>query len=163
MRRGDAHSFYEYKSSGGWVMYHLNVAYDPARVEVDCEISKLLDVLKEQHQLSNVYFDDLSEIALRLESGDFFCLKYECGLEKVVLFFKMELPVPLTDKELSELAELPCYSEINLNGDMLSVEDNVLVYYKFMSSKDICSGLLEVVFMALLKGYLSLNSCLDRR
>lgn len=144
-------------------MYHLNTAYDPVRAEVECEISKLLGVLKEQHQLSNIYFDDLSEVALRLESGDFFCLKYECGQEKLVLFFKIELPVPLTDKELSELAELSCYSEINLNGDMLPVEDNGLVYYKAMSSKDICGGLLEVVFMALLKGYVSLNSCIDRR
>ncbi|MFJ4454759.1 hypothetical protein ACIP1G_12845 [Pseudomonas sp. NPDC089392] len=144
-------------------MHHSNVVYNPVRVEVECEISKLLDVLKEQHQLSDVHFDDLSEVALRLGSGDFFCLKYECGRESLVLFFKIVLPVPLTDNELSELVELPCYSEINLNGDMLSVEDNVLVYYKVMSLKDVCSGLLEVVFMALLKGYISLNSSLEHR
>lgn len=145
------------------MMYNLSGVYDPVRVEVECEISKLLDVLKEQHQLSNVYFDDLSDVALRLESGDFFCLKYECDLEKLVLFFKIVLQVSLTDKELGELAELSCYSEINLSGDLLSAEDNTLVYYKIMSSKDICSGLLEVVFIALLKGYISLHSCLDRR
>ncbi|TCP78722.1 hypothetical protein EC849_102568 [Pseudomonas putida] len=144
-------------------MYHLHDVYGPVRVEVECEINKLLDVLKEQHQLSNVYFEDVSDVALRLESGDFFCLKYECDLERLVLFFKIELPVPLTDKELGELAELSCYSGINLNGELLSVEDNELVYYKIMSSKDICSGLLEVVFIALLKGYMSLNACLDRR
>lgn len=144
-------------------MYDLNDVYNPAKVEVECEVSKLLDVLKEQHQLSDVYFDDLSDVALRLDSGDFFCLKYDCDLERLVLFFKIVLSVPLTDKELSELAELSCYSEINLNGDMLSVEDNALVYYKVVSSKDICSGLLEVVFMALLKGYVSLNSYLNSR
>jgi len=150
------------KDNGGWVMEHFNAVYNPVRVEVECEVSKLLDILKEQHQLSSAHFDDLGEVALRLESGDFLYLKYECDLERLVFFFKILLPAPLTDKELSELAELPCYSEINLNGDMLPVEDNVLVYYKIMSSEDVCSGLLEVVFMALLKGYISLNSCLER-
>ncbi|AJQ46112.1 hypothetical protein N805_02250 [Pseudomonas putida S13.1.2] len=144
-------------------MCDLNDVYSPVRVEVEREISKLLDVLKEQHQLNNVHFDDLSDVALRLESGDFFCLKYECGVEKLVLFFKIDLQVPFTDKELSEFAELSCYSEINLNGDLLSVEDNALAYYKIMSSTDICGGLLEVVFVALLKGYMSLSSCLERR
>lgn len=144
-------------------MHHLNVEYNPVRVEVECEISKLLDVLKEQHQLSGVYFDDLSEVALRLESGDFFCLNYECSLEKLVIFFKIILPVPLSDKELGDLAELSCYSDINLNGDLLPFEDDGLVYYKIMSSNEICSGLLEEVFIALLKGYISLSACLNRR
>ncbi|MGE8059054.1 hypothetical protein [Pseudomonas sp. NPDC089547] len=144
-------------------MYHLTAVSNPLRAEVECEISKLLDVLKEQYQLSDIHFDDPSEIALRLRSGDFFCLKYECDLEKLVFFFKKLLPAPLTDNELNELAELPCYADINSNGDMLSLEDNVLVYYKVMGSKDIVSGLLEATFIALLKGYMSLNSCLGRR
>lgn len=162
MRRGGA-LFCKYKGNGWWVMDNFDVVYDPVRGEVECEISKLLGVLKEKHQLSNFYFDDLCDVALRLDNGDFFCLKYKCGLKRLVIFFKIVLPAPLTNTELSELAELPCYSEINLNGDMLSVEDDVLVYYKIMSSKDICSGLLEVVFIPLMKGYMSLISCLDRR
>lgn len=80
-----------------------------------------------------------------------------------MLFFKIVMPMPLTDKELGELAELPCYFEINSSGDVLSLEDNVLVYYRIINSSDICTGLLGEVFMGLLKGYISLNACLGRR
>lgn len=101
---------------------------------VELVVDGVMEALKTNYGVSDIFVDEFNAISLKLEDELFFYLEVR-SVTSVVMFFLLRLPVVMTEAEIY-LANEVVQSQINgVVGGVVQLPDGELVYFNMIEEE----------------------------